>query len=149
VPRTPLEGDAVKPRWVGGMIAAQGLRVAPWLRNLGWTSVSLPCTSKLVLPEASGVYAYGEVCRVGGLPASVTWLYVGKTSTSIRQRVLSGHHPDRESNHSLRDWLRVAKSGELWFATLPAEAVDSVESHLIRQLQPAFNVRKKVSVHVA
>lgn len=71
------------------------------------------------------------------------------TPTSIRQRVLSGHHPDRESNHSLRDWLRVAKSGELWFATLPAEAVDSVESHLIRQLQPAFNVRKKVSVHVA
>lgn len=130
------------------MIATQGFRVAPGLRNLGWTAVPLPCTSKFVLPDSSGVYAYGEICRVGGLPALVTWLYVGKAS-SIRQRLISGHHPDREPNQSLRNWLRISKSGELWFASLPAEAVDSVETHLIRELQPAFNVRKKVRARVA
>lgn len=129
------------------MIATREHRVAPRLRNLGWTAIPLPCTSKFVLPESCGVYAYGEVCRVGGLPALVSWLYVGKAS-SIRQRVISGHRPDREPNQSLRNWLRIAKSGELWFATLPADAVDSVESHLIRELQPAFNVRKKVTTHV-
>jgi len=129
------------------MIATRVHRTVPWLRNLGWTALTLPCTSKLSLPETSGVYVYGQICRVGGLPASVKWLYVGKAS-SIRQRVMSGHHPDRESNHSLRNWLRIADDGELWFATLPIESIDSVESHLIRELHPAFNVRKQLRAHV-
>jgi excinuclease UvrABC nuclease subunit len=125
------------------MANAEYLRVAPSFRTLSWNSVALLGGMTSSIPGVSCVYVYGEVSRVGGLPVQVSWKYVGK-SLNLRHRVRYGHCIDREKNQKLRAWLGKSYEAELWYALVPREKLDCVETRLIRELRPEFNVQKKV-----
>lgn len=125
------------------MAESLNLRISPSLRSLSWSSLHLPGGITFPLPTVSCVYAYGEVRRVGGLPVDIAWKYVGKSS-NLRRRARYGHDIDREENVQLRTWLRKSSEAELWYALVPMESLDTIETLLIRELRPEFNVRKVV-----
>ena len=109
------------------------------LPPLKWTAVATTHGKNTCIPEASGVYAYGEITRVAGLPVSTKWVYVGK-AINLRQRIGNGHDARWERNDALREWLSAGKTAvELWFAQVPREELDRVERRLVGAAQPVFN----------
>lgn len=115
----------------------------PNLPNLIWTSVRTVHGKSINIPSESGIYAYGEVRRVGGLPVETTWVYIGK-SKNLKTRISSGHDHRRESNRQLKHWITRTKDGvELWFAPVAEAHLDRVESHLVSTIKPSFNVNLK------
>lgn len=125
------------------MANPDALRGAPWFRTLSWNVLPLPGGMTSAIPAVSCVYVYGEVTRVGGLPVQVSWKYVGKSS-NLRHRARHGHCIDREENQQLRAWLGKRYEAELWYALVPREQLDFVETRLIRELRPEFNVQQNV-----
>ncbi len=110
-------------------------------RPLAWTILPNIHGKNFNIPPVSGIYAYAEVRRAFGLPVSVTWKYVGK-SKNLKQRISNGHDVRNEANPRLRCWLnRHSASAELWFALVPEDELDAVESQLVRTAQPDFNIR--------
>ena len=113
------------------------------IKSLCWVSLGSIHGKNHNIPTCSGIYAYGEVERVGGLPVGTRWVYIGK-SCNLRKRIAAGHDVRRESNESLRTWMKKArKDVELWFAPVPLRELDQVERSLIRQVQPDFNRNHK------
>ena len=111
--------------------------------NLRWAQVPTVHGKSNSIPSESGIYAYGEVRRVGGLPVEISWVYIGK-SKNLKTRIGSGHDSSRESNQELKRWMKRGKeSVELWFALVPEAALHTVESHLIATINPTFNVNLK------
>jgi len=92
-------------------------------------------------PRSPGIYAFGAVRRVGGLPVGMEWVYVGRaTGTAGLNGRLRQHEPYREANVALRDWLITAENVEVRFKPLPSarEAIE-MEAALIYELNPIFN----------
>jgi hypothetical protein len=111
--------------------------------KLRWTVVGGIHGKNSNIPAASGIYAYGEVQRVGGLPSSVSWVYIGQ-SVNLRQRIAVGHDMRFEKNRALRDWMRRTKrDAELWFAPVDQCSLDEVERQLVSLIQPMFNIQHK------
>jgi excinuclease UvrABC nuclease subunit len=112
-------------------------------KPIAWTSVPTVHGKNHNIPATSGIYAYGEVERIGGLPVRTRWVYIGK-SRNLRTRIGNGHDPRRECNADLRVWLKRAKKDvELWFASVPEDELDAVERDFIRNVQPEFNIKLK------
>lgn len=115
----------------------------PNLPRLTWTSVPTVHGKSSNIPSESGIYAYGEVRRVGGLPVATTWVYIGK-SKNLKTRISAGHDHRREANRPLKHWITRTKGGvELWFAPVAEADLDRVESHLVSTIKPTFNVNLK------
>lgn len=109
------------------------------LPRLVWTPVRTVHGKSNNIPESSGIYAYGEVIRIGGLPVQTRWVYVGK-SKNLRTRIGFGHDARRETNTELKSWLKKSKINvELWFAPVAQDELDSVEKQMIFEIQPDFN----------
>ena len=112
-------------------------------KTLSWVPLGSIHGKNHNIPSCSGIYAYGEVERVGGLPVQTKWVYIGK-SCNLRKRIAVGHDVRRESNQELRTWFKKArKDVELWFAPVALSELDQVERALIRQVQPDFNKNHK------
>jgi len=106
---------------------------------LKWTAVGTTHGKNTCIPETSGVYAYGEITRVAGLPVTTKWVYVGK-AVNLRQRIGNGHDARWERNDALRAWLTAGKTAvELWFAQVPRDELNRVERWLVGAAQPLFN----------
>jgi excinuclease UvrABC nuclease subunit len=92
-------------------------------------------------PRSPGLYAFGAMRRVDGLPVGTEWVYVGRAAgaAGLKGR-LRQHEPYREANAALRDWLITAENVEVWFKSLPSarEAIE-MEAALIYELNPIFN----------
>jgi excinuclease UvrABC nuclease subunit len=111
--------------------------------TLSWVSIGSVHGKSHSIPSCPGIYAYGEVERVGGLPVQTRWVYIGQ-SRNLAKRISVGHDARRESNEALRTWFRKArKDVELWFAPVPLSDLDKVERALIQQVQPDFNKKHK------
>jgi excinuclease UvrABC nuclease subunit len=98
-------------------------------------------TAARIAPNAPGVYAIGRVRRDHGLVVKTTWMYVGRSTTSLSRR-LRGHRTTDEQNLALRAWL-ASNPGDLevWFTSVEsAKQAVALERALIRQLDPPFNV---------
>lgn len=104
-----------------------------------WRRVRTPGAASRVAPTIRGVYAFGEVEAIEGLPVGMTWRYVGR-SQNLRQR-LGQHAPLLETNPDLRDWLACHHdTAELWFASTATNAeARALEMRLVRALKPTFN----------
>lgn len=92
-------------------------------------------------PRSPGLYAFGTVRRVDGLPVETTWVYAGRaTGVAGLKGRLRQHEPHREANAELRDWLITAENVEVWFKAFPSahEAIE-MEAELIYELNPIFN----------
>lgn len=92
-------------------------------------------------PRSPGIYAFGAVRRMGGLPVGTEWVYLGRaTGASGLNGRLRQHEPHREANAGLRDWLITAENVEVWFKAFPSarEAI-AMEAALIYELNPIFN----------
>ena len=107
-------------------------------KNLAW--YRLPVGSVLAAPPIPGVYAYGAVEAVHGLPVRLDWAYVGQARNLAAR--LTQHDPTREPHPGLRQWLVAhAGTGEVWYAPMDAQYLNGVERHLIRHLRPRLNRR--------
>ncbi|MFV9634431.1 hypothetical protein [Mycobacterium neumannii] len=106
--------------------------------ELNWSRVVNFPGSISSVPDAPGVYAFGKVAKVLGLPSSIEWVYVGE-SRNLRLR-LANHRAIEEANELLAAWLRSNKSGiEVWYATTELKERKTVERRLIREVAPVFN----------
>lgn len=99
------------------------------------------------VPELPGVYAFGRVITVRGLPTAMEWVYVGE-SRSLRSR-LTSHRAIAETNELLAEWLRVQRrDAEVWYSVTDADKRRDIEKELIRTLQPIFNrIKYKKGTH--
>lgn len=114
------------------------------LKSLDWrhTRGGL-CANEL--PKKPGVYMYGLIKRLGMLQVSNDWVYVGR-SNNLRQRAQYGHDYHRETNESLRAWMRLhAGRYELWFAVVDTGCVLDVERELIKAIEPRFNTQHNIN----
>ena len=90
-------------------------------------------------PHLPGVYAFGEIQRLHGLPVAISWKYVGR-SRNLAQR-LAQHAPVREANPALQEWLRANREEmEIWYTPSDDNEAIELERQLIRALQPEYNV---------
>lgn len=111
------------------------------MRRLNWTATpNLRVASRFAAP-APGVYAIGGVHRLAGLPRSIEWLYIGRSTAGGLRGRLRSHRPQYEANPQLRKWLaQHHEEAEVWFAlTVSAEEAIELEKRLIYQLNPRFN----------
>lgn len=108
-------------------------------RKLGWTQLPTSHGKCGNVRQESGIYSYGEVTRVDGLPIAVEWVYIGK-SINLKKRIEQGHDAHREINPELWRWMgQPKKNRELWFAYVEIDNLDTVERSLISEIKPKFN----------
>lgn len=117
------------------------IALVPNIADLRWTaSPNVRVASRFAAP-APGVYAFGRVRRLAGLPYAIEWVYIGRSTTGGLRGRLRSHRPLQEANPRLAKWLeRHHADAEVWFApTASAAEAVVVEEHLIYQLNPPFN----------
>lgn len=105
--------------------------------NTHWQRLPQAHLASRLAPDLPGLYAYGEVVDILGLPAEIRWAYVGRTSNLSRR--LAEHESPREPNLALRQWLRSGLKQEVWYRILQPTTLRSLEADLIRALTPPFN----------
>ena len=108
-----------------------------------WQVVPFVTSSELKVSRKSGIYLIAEVRRVHGVPLEIDVLYVGLSKAGLRQRMKQ--HLNWKSSHSSELWKQISQRDrlEFWFQEIAADQVDHLETHLIQDLGPEFNVQKK------
>jgi excinuclease UvrABC nuclease subunit len=106
----------------------------------GWVASPSIGAAARIAPNSPGVYAIGQVKREAGLPVEVEWVYVGRSTKGLRNR-LNQHEPIVERNEDLRWWLSDRHADtEVWFTTTATESdAVALEAELILSLDPRFN----------
>ena len=105
--------------------------------ELTWHQLRSAGAAESAAPPVPGVYAYAEAPQVHGLPASLSWIYVGK-ARNLRSR-LRQHSVEQERHEVLRQWLQFAHDKQVWFAAVGEAHLDLVERDLIVRLAPKLN----------
>jgi excinuclease UvrABC nuclease subunit len=97
-----------------------------------------------IAPASPGVYTIGEISRECGLIIVARWRYVGRATARLNRR-LYDHRTVAEKNLRLRNWLASHPADlEVWFASTPlTDDATWIEAHLIKTLNPDFNVLLK------
>jgi excinuclease UvrABC nuclease subunit len=110
-------------------------------QNTSWVIATSVAGAVKRAPRFPGLYAFGAVRRMDGLPVEMAWVYVGRaTGAAGLKGRLRQHEPYREANAALRDWLITADNVEVWFRpTGSAREAIEMEAALIYELNPIFN----------
>lgn len=109
--------------------------------KLIWTATPNVTVASRLAASVPGVYSFGRVRRLGGLPYAIEWKYIGRSTTGGLRGRLRSHRPLLEANPALQKWLaRHHDDAEVWFApTGSVQAAIDIEKRLIYELDPEFN----------
>ena len=107
------------------------------IRARQWTQVSFEQGLEVLVPKRAGVYIIVAVHRYHGLPASLRYIYIGK-STNLRRRYRE-HANLSEPNPGLNRLEGNNENYEFWWVILAHEQLANIEQSLIRSLMPEAN----------
>ncbi len=110
----------------------------------GWRVAKFGPGLERAVPEIRGVYSLVRARRSHSLLVGLQHLYIGQ-SKNLQRRWIQ-HADDREPNPGLN---RIAHREDLefWWRPVELRSVDAVENALIRELQPALNIKGRQQAH--